>query len=111
MQICVYTLAVTSVGTHDVEVVSKMIDKYFYPIFMIHSAVDTLAVCEDKMYVDNDVYTFVYYENFLRNKHVSNQFAVTIQEYGDLNMKIPMIKKVVYIVTNNNGVIVLSDYY
>ncbi|QAT90316.1 hypothetical protein KM622_gp030 [Spodoptera exempta nucleopolyhedrovirus] len=111
MKICVYTLAVTSVGPHDVDVVAKMLDKYFCPLFMIHGVVDTLAICEDKMYVDNDVRTFVYYENFLRKKYISNRFAVTIQEYGDLNMKIAMIRKIVYIMTHNNGVIVLSDYY
>ncbi|QNV47861.1 hypothetical protein [Alphabaculovirus altersperidaniae] len=108
MRIVLYTMALTSVEEHDVDVVNKVLNEYFCPIFVMHGIIDTLALCEDRVYEDSDV--FSYYENFLQSAE-SEAFAATIQEVGDIDQKIAMIQKIVSVITESDGVIVLSDYY
>lgn len=111
MQIAAYTLAVTSVADHNVNVINALLEMYFCPVFVVHGTVDTLAVCEDKIYVHNNNATFTCYENFLKCPY-SQSVAATIQEYGDLDHKIAMIEKIASIMRQiGDGVIVLSNYY
>ncbi|CDG72374.1 Unknown (Maco41) [Spodoptera exigua multiple nucleopolyhedrovirus] len=112
MQIALYTLALTSVGEHDNDVVEKLLEDYFCPIFMLHSDIDTLALCEDRvMCSDNTVTMFQNYEDFLMCEQ-SNDFVATIQQVGDTTQKLAMIEKIITVFNENgNGPIVLSDYY
>ncbi|AAZ38200.1 ORF-34 [Agrotis segetum nucleopolyhedrovirus A] len=112
MHIKMYILAVTSVEAHIAEVIDNLLLTYFCPVFAVHGILDTLAVCEDKVYTDDKRnHTFKCYENFLHTEQ-SETVAVTIQEYGDLNQKYDMIQKIVQIMEeNDDGVIVLSNYF
>ncbi|QEI03509.1 hypothetical protein [Spodoptera cosmioides nucleopolyhedrovirus] len=111
MRIALYTLALTNVGERDDDVVEKLLDEYFYPIFVMHGDIDTLAVCEDRVHEGADTTTFQNYENFLKCEQ-SKDFAVTIQQVGDTNQKVAMIEKIITIFNENSGgAIVLSDYY
>ncbi|ACI47402.1 unknown [Spodoptera litura nucleopolyhedrovirus II] len=111
MRIALYTLALTSVGRRDDDAVEELLDKYFCPIFVVHGIIDTLAVCEDTVCVDGDASpVYKNYEDFLRTPQ-SDDYAVTIQEVGDIDQKVAMIEKIINIVNENNGAIVLADYY
>jgi len=111
MQIAAYTLAMTSVYDHDPMFISGLLNEYFCPVFAAHGLVDTLAVCEDNKYTENNVVTFRHYDNFLQSSCI-NLVAVTIQEHGDVNDSVYMIAKIVNIMNETGGrVIVLSNYY
>ncbi|ACI28742.1 agip40 [Agrotis ipsilon multiple nucleopolyhedrovirus] len=110
MRIGVYTVALTSVASHNADYIDVLLRNHFCPVFAVHGIVDTLAVCEDNVYVDNNVTTFKYYENFLQSP-LSDSVAVTIQEHGDLDQKVAMVEKIVRVMRDSGGVIVLSHYY
>jgi hypothetical protein len=111
MQIALYTLALTSVGEHDNNVVEKLLEDHFCPIFMMHGEIDTLALCEDRMYNDGAITTFQNYEDFLKCER-SNDFAVTIQQVGDTSQKLAMVEKIITVFNENGaGPIVFSDYF
>ena len=112
MHIALYTLALTrTAAEHDIDFVNGILNEHFCPIFVLHGAIDTLALCEDRMIVDADTVIFRHYENFVRSER-SREFAVTIQEIGDLDQKIDMIEKIMRVIDESNGgPIVLIDYF
>lgn len=111
MHIAAYTLALTSVNDHNPMFVTSLLNEYFCPVFAAHGLVDTLAVCEDEKYTENNNITFKHYEDFLRSSD-SNLVAATIQQHGDVNESVIMIRKIVRIMNETGGgIIVLSNYY
>jgi hypothetical protein len=111
MHVAVYTLALTSVDYHHPAYIDNVLKYYFCPLFSAHGLVDTLAVCEDKKYQERGEITFKYYEDFLHSPH-SKFVVATIQEHGDIDQKLTMIQKIVRIMEETEGsIIVLSNYY
>lgn len=80
----------TTVEFHNVNLVETILKHYFCPLFSAHGTTSSLAVCEDKMYTENGITTFTYYENFLQSPY-NNLSAVTIQEYGPIDDSVKMI--------------------
>jgi hypothetical protein len=105
MQIGAYTIMLTTVEFHNVKLVETILKHYFCPLFSAHGTIYSLAVCEDKMYTENGITTFTYYENFLQTPY-ANLSAVTIQEYGSADDSGKMIAEIFNIMRRNGDEIV-----
>ncbi|AIU41351.1 orf112 [Sucra jujuba nucleopolyhedrovirus] len=110
MQIAAYTLTICTVHQGDVRSAEFILNKYFCPLFAIHTNFKSIAVCEDKFYTDNGLTSFMHYEDFVRSSD-SETGAATIDEIAPTEKTFELIKKVIQGLGDNNEEIMVSQWY
>ncbi|QHB21786.1 orf127 [Artaxa digramma nucleopolyhedrovirus] len=81
MQIVTYTIVITTVRQQDPMLVESILAFCFCPLFVAHGPFNSVAVCEDSIYFENNMVYYKNYENYLQSIY-NNLSAITIKKCG-----------------------------